>query len=134
MNKVEDILKNLKCRLEYQGTLCHTLFVNDCCKVRGKFQEIFPNTLIKLDLFRAIQRITSKVPKDRRHYLSSSFINNFKMMFQADADQGESREMDTPDEKTLMINLEKFSERWKDVKYDSGEVVLNANVCLTVNG
>ena len=36
--------------------------------------------------------------------------------------------------KTLMINLEKFSERWKDVKYDSGEVVLNANVCLTVNG
>lgn len=56
------------------------------------------------------------------------------MMFRADADQGESREMDTPDEKTLMINLEKFSERWKDVKYDSGEVVLNANVCLTVNG
>lgn len=72
--------------------------------------------------------------KDRRHYQSSSFINDFKIMFRADADQGESREMDTPDEKTLMINLEKFSERWKDVKYDSGEVVLNANVCLTVNG
>ena len=129
MNKVEDILKNLKCRLEQQGTMCHTIFVDNCCTVRGKFTEIFPDALIKLDLFHAIQRVTSKVPKDRKHYLSPSFINDFRMIFRADGDQGVTREMDTPDEGTLMSNLEKFAERWRHVCYDSGEPVLNGNIC-----
>ena len=128
LSKVEDILKNLKCRLDQQNASCDTIFVDDCYKVRGKLQQIFPNISVKLDLFHAIQRITSKVPKDRRHYLSSSFIDDFKMIFRADADQGEIREMDTPDETTLMRNLECLTERLKDVKYDNGEAVLNRNV------
>jgi len=36
--------------------------------------------------------------------------------------------MDTPDEQTIMRNLEHLKERWKDVKYDNGEAVLNGNV------
>lgn len=83
---------------------------------------------VKLDLFHVIQRITSKVPKDRHHYLSSSFIDDFKMIFRADEDQGEIREMDTPDEQTIASNLQHLTERWKDVKYDNGEAVLNENV------
>ncbi|KAJ7382399.1 hypothetical protein OS493_035240, partial [Desmophyllum pertusum] len=43
MSKVEDILKNLKCRLDQQKASCETIFVDDCCKVRGKLQQIFPN-------------------------------------------------------------------------------------------
>jgi len=78
LSKVEDIhvLKNLKSRLDQQKASCETIFVDDCCKVRSKLQQIFPNMSIKLDLFHAIQRVTSKVPKDRRHYLSSSFIDD----------------------------------------------------------
>ena len=83
---------------------------------------------VKLDLFHAIQRVTSKVPKDRKHYLSSSLIDDFKMIFRAHADQGETRKMETPDKQTIMTNLERLTERWKDVKYDTGEAVLNANV------
>ena len=78
LSKVEDIhvLKNLKSRLDQQKASCETIFVDDCCKVCSKLQQIFPNMSIKLDLFHAIQRVTSKVPKDRRHYLSSSFIDD----------------------------------------------------------
>lgn len=36
--------------------------------------------------------------------------------------------MDTPDEQTIMRNLECLTNRWKDVKYDNGEAVLNENV------
>ena len=75
--------------------------MDDCCKVRSKLQQIFPNVLVKLDLFHAIQRVTSKLPKWKRQYLSSSLINYFKMIFRADADQGEIKEMDTPDEQTI---------------------------------
>jgi len=128
MSRVEDILKNLKCRFDQQKATCDTIFVDDCCKVRSKLQQIFPNMAVKLDLFHAIQRVTSKVPKDRKHYLSSSFIDDFKMIFRAHADQGETRKMETPDEHTIMTNLERLTERWKDVKYDTGEAVLNANV------
>ena len=128
LSKVEDILKNLNTRLDQQKASCETIFVDDCCKVRDKLQQIFPDMSVKLDLFDAIQRVTSKVPKDRRHYLSSSFIDDFKMIFRADADQGKIREMDTPDEQTIMRNLERVTERWKDVNYDNGEAVLNGNV------
>ena len=128
MSRVEDILKNLKCRFDQQKVTCDTIFVDDCCKVRSKLQQIFPNLSVKLDLFHAIQRVTSKVPKDRKHYLSSSFIDDFKMIFRGDLDQGEIREMETPDEQTIMSNLERLTERWKDIKYDTGEAVLNANV------
>ena len=128
ISKVQDILNNLKRRLDQQKASCDTIFVDDCCKVRSKLQQIFPNVLVKLDLFHAIQRVTSKVPKSKRQYLSSSFINDFKMIFRADADQGEIREMDTPDEQTIMSNLECLTERWKDVHYDNGEAVLNRNV------
>ena len=128
ISKVEDILKNLRHRLDQQKASCDTIFVDDCCKVRSKLQHIFPNMSVKLDLFHAIQRVTLKVPKDRWHYLSLSFIDDFKMIFRADADQGEIRKMDTPDEQTIMSNLERLTERWKDVKYDNGEAVLNGNV------
>ena len=122
MNKVDDILQNLKCRFDEQKVPCTTIFVDDCCKVRGKLLQIFPDMTVKLDLFHAVQRVTSKVPKDRWHYLSSFFIDDFKMVFRADADQGETREMDTPDEKTIMSNLDNLTTRWKDVKYDSGQL------------
>ena len=128
ISKVQDILNNLKRRLDQQKASCDTIFVDDCCKVRSKLQQIFPNVLVKLDMLHAIQRVTSKVPKGKRQYLSSSFINYFKMIFRADADQGEIKEMDTPDEQTIMSNLECPTERWKDVNYDNGEAVLNGNV------
>ena len=51
------------------------------------------------------------------------------MIFRADADQaGEIREMDTPDEHTLISNLEQVTDRWKDVNYDNGEAVLNEDL------
>lgn len=128
ISKVEDILKNLKHRFDKQKASCNTIFVDDCCKVRSKLQQIFPHMSVKLDLFHAIQRVTTKVPKGKWQYLCSSFIDDFKMIFGADADQGEIREMEIPDEHTIKSNLEHLTERWKDVNYDNSETVLNENV------
>ena len=55
-------------------------------------------------------------------------MGDIQVIFRADADQGEIREMEMPDEQTIMSNLEHLPERWKDVKYDTGEAVLNATV------
>ena len=129
LDKVTDILTNLKCRLDKQGSYLSTVFVDNCCQVRLKLGHIFPNVEVKLDLFHAVKRVTAHVPKSGHHYLSSSFINDFKLMFRAEGDCGEERKMDTPDETVIAANMEKLLHRWKDVKYESGETVLNANVC-----
>ena len=50
------------------------------------------------------------------------------MIFRTDADQGEIREKDTPDEQTIMSNLENLTERWKYVTYDNRKAVLDVNV------
>ena len=40
------------------------IYVDDCCKIRTKLTNIFGEaTLVKLDLFHAIQRITKKASK-----------------------------------------------------------------------
>lgn len=109
ISKVEDMLKNSKSRLDQQKASCDTIFVDDWGKSHSKLQQMFLKMSVKLDLFHAIQRVTSKVPKDRRHYLSSSFIDDFKMIFRADGDQGEIREADTPDEQTIASNLERLT-------------------------
>ena len=128
MSRVEDILKNLKCRFDQQKVTCDTIFVDDCCKVCSKLQQIFPKCQLSLTCLMPSKELPLKCQRTEKHYLSSSFIDDFKMIFRADADQGEIRAIETPDEQTIMSNLERLTERWKDVKYGTGEAVLNANV------
>jgi len=91
---------------------------------------IYPNAEIKLDIFHAVQRVTTKVPKSRKYYLlSSSFINDFKMVLRAEGDSDEDRKMDTHDEAVILRNTEQLQHRWKYVKYESGDAVLNPDVC-----
>ena len=51
MSKVEDILKNLKHRFDKQKASCNTIFVDDCCKVRSKLQQIFQIFHLYLQVF-----------------------------------------------------------------------------------
>ena len=69
---VEDNLKELNERLHKAGVTVRTIFVDNCCKVRGKYQSVFgAEQEVKLDLFHAMQRITSTL----QNYLKSSLMN-----------------------------------------------------------
>ena len=61
LDKVELLLQGLTERLDGMPT---GVVVDNCCTVRKKLQGIFgENTVVKLDIFHAIQRIVTKIPK-----------------------------------------------------------------------
>lgn len=87
------------------------IVVDDCCKVRSLYQSVFPDVEVKLDLFHAVQRVTKTIPK--RTELSKQFSKEFGMIFRANGDCGEVRNMPTPQIKVITENLENFLKRWR---------------------
>ena len=51
---VEDLLKQLHCRLSGQGCSIDYFFLDNCCQWRGKLNTIFDSSAVKLDPFHAI--------------------------------------------------------------------------------
>ena len=132
LDTVWDMLKEIKERFQAKGKMLREIYVDDCCKVRNKLQSIFgETTIIKLDLFHAIQRVTRKASK--RHSLFSDFISSFKLVFRDPTALGDARLMDTPDPLTLENNLNAFVECWKSVESHDGKKILSCAVLEEIN-
>ena len=64
IDNVRSLLRALNTRSISNGEKIHCIMVDNCCSIRAKLQDIFgKNTVIKLDLFHAIQRIIKQIPK-----------------------------------------------------------------------
>lgn len=82
LDEVTPLLNHLKDRMQ-----CNilTIYVDNCCHVRQKLQQIFGNnTVIKLDIFHAVQRVTRALPK--RHTLFYQCMREFRMVFRYQTD------------------------------------------------
>ena len=55
--QIEDLLTDLKGRLDRAGSKLELICVDDCCHVRNKYNKIFPDVQVKLNLFHVCQRI-----------------------------------------------------------------------------
>ena len=124
-DEVSNAFQQLASRFKEQGLKrLGGIFTDTCCKWASKFKDIFPGVPIKLDLFHAIQRFTSSVPKRKQYH--AKITRDYSLVFRAPTDIGEKRPENTPDSHVLQDNLEKFENKWKHIKYDNGENVLNA--------
>ena len=85
--------------------------MDDCCKVRTLYRSVFPDVEVKLDLFHAIQRVIKKIPKGSE--FSKRFSKELGLIFRANGDCDEVRQLPTPDWKVVIENLHSFRERWK---------------------
>ena len=54
--EIRDVLQQYKLRLGKASKKLELICVDDCCKVRNKYQSTFENTPVKLDLYHACQR------------------------------------------------------------------------------
>lgn len=127
-----EVLGEIKQRFIDQEKVLREIYVDDCCKVRKKLEDIFGNqVMIKLDIFHAVQRITKKVSK--RHTLFHDFISSLKLVFRNPTDLGTNREQSTPDPTTLENNMNVFVKRWNGVKSDDGNVILTTAVLQEIN-
>jgi hypothetical protein len=127
LTRVEDLLKDLKKRLDKQNVTLDAIYVDNCCHVRKKISEIFGDSIpVKLDLFHAIARVTKKIPKQTRHYMSGTCIKDFANVFRSVGDKEKERKMPTPSQEQLLENLNTFLKMWNGVQHGEKEDVLTS--------
>ena len=132
MDTVCELLREIKTRLAVKKENLREIYVDDCCKVRYKLQDIFGHdVLVKLDLFHAMQRITKKASK--RHPLFNDFVTSLKHVFRNSDDIGEVRLQSTPEPQLMQDNIIAFVERWKDVTSQNGQLILTTKVSQEIN-
>lgn len=88
-SEIEGILHGKKKRLQSANMKLNVICVDDCCHVRNKYSEVFPNVEVKLDLFHACQRIMRTI--SRANPLHRDMSKSFSQIFREDDDQGETR-------------------------------------------
>lgn len=112
--EIDDMLISLKERMRLNGKSISMICIDDCCKSRNKYQGIFPDAEIKLDVFPACQRVLRTLESGHL-LLKTQFGKEFGLIFRQNNDLGERRTKDTPDNVEIEANLDIFVEKWKNV-------------------
>ena len=112
-SEIEDLLNRLKLRLDKSDSKLEVICVDDCCRVRNKYHQIFPEAEVKLDLFHACQRVVRTMPATNRLY--NDAVRSFIQIFRQNDDQGDTRLKSTPGKDVIGKNLESFLQRWINV-------------------
>ena len=86
--EIEPVLQSAKCM---SGASFKYIFTDTCCSCREKYDDIFPDALIKLDLNHTCQRI-AKLLTDKKFNLTQRFSQNFGLVFREDNDLSSFRE------------------------------------------
>ena len=102
--EIEPVLQSVKIM---SGASLKYTFTDTCCGCREIYEDIFPDALIKLDLFHACQRIT-KLLTDKKSNLAQRFSQNFGLVLREDNDLSEIRNFETPSREKILTNLEHF--------------------------
>lgn len=106
--EIKDLLESLQRR---PGVQLNCIYLDDCCKMRRLYQDVFVGVAVKLDVFHAVQRVTNTIPKGTD--LSRQISKEFGLVFRADGDLGERRCLPTPEICVLQTNLKMFLDRWE---------------------
>ena len=80
--EIEPVLQSVKIM---SGASLKYTFTDTCCDCREIYEDIFPDALIKLDLFHACQRIT-KLLTDKKSNLAEKFSQHFGLVLREDND------------------------------------------------
>ena len=109
--EIEDLLFDLKERMLNSGINLEVIILDDCCKMRNSYQNVFGGYVkIKLDLFHACQRVIQTLDHDG---IKNQFSREFGLIFRVDGNVGEEREMTTPEPEVIIANLEQLLCRWQ---------------------
>ena len=130
LDEVEQTLSKVKERVDKGNDI--TLYVDNCCQVRRKLQQIFgTHTAVKLDVFHAVQRITRAMSKKHTFYYEC--IKDLRMVFRYPVDIGTKRTMETPEPSHILSNLDNFVAKWKNLKPDSQKILTDKVMKQVIN-
>ncbi len=109
-NEIQDLLVDLKQRHTDKGCNIEVIMLDDCCKMRRLYQGVFDETVVKLDVFHACQRVIVTLDDNN---IKSQFGKEFGLIFRNDGDVDEERQQVTPTPEIIIGNLEQFLDRWQ---------------------
>lgn len=112
--EIDDMLISLNERMCLTGKSISMICIDDCCKNRNKYEGIFPDAEIKLDIFHASQRVLQTL-KSGHFLLKTQFGKEFGLILRQNNNLGERRTKDTPDNVGIEANLDIFLGKWKNV-------------------
>ena len=103
-DEVKNQIELLHNRCSKKGIIIEMFYVDNCCSWRNKLIAIFgPQLKVYLDLFHAVQRISSKISK--HHKFHNQCLQSLRLVFRDPADQGSQRVMITPSPEVIQQNL-----------------------------
>ena len=118
---IQDLLIRLKSRMDRKETKVEMFCIDNCCQWRNLLNEIFPDTQIKLDIFHALQRIVSKIPKRKgtsmqQRLLRNQLLKSLRLILREPCDSGDKRLKETPSPGVILTNIKNFRKQWASVK------------------
>ena len=119
--EVKELFLELKNKLE-PDTL-KLICIDNCCKWNRLLRDIFPKTMVKQDLFHAVQRFCKSLKK--RDPIHRELSNDYGKVFRHPRDTGDERKMHTPDQITLSSNIDNFLKKWKDREHNGIQILNN---------
>ena len=125
---VEDLLQNLKKRLDAQQQAIDFIVLDNCCHWRNKLDNIFPSVEVKLDTFHALQRIVKKIAKRGNKesiltQLRRNLRKDLRLIIRSSEDRGPIQTLDTPSPEVITNNIDMFMKQWSSVKVDNVHVL-----------
>ena len=119
---MEDMLLALRNRLACQGKQLKEFEIDNCCSLRQKLQSVFGAQLhVYLDIFHAVQRISTKIPKRHPYYYEC--LKSLQLVFRDPSDQGSVRMKVTPPPHVLRQQMCMFQETWKDMEFNGKKIL-----------
>ena len=88
-DELRPIHQKLKDRIG--DTILQYVLTDLCCEQRSFYGGLFPNALVRLDLFHAVQRLTRKISKEDMEPQSKTFVVDAGLIFRRENDRGDRR-------------------------------------------
>ena len=108
-------------QLSQQPYKCSHIFIDNCCDWRLKIRNVFPDVLVKLNLFHAIKRLTNALPK--KHPFFDDVCKEIGLVFRKSGDFLEERQEATPEPKEIITNMVSFVSKWNDIHHNGWRIV-----------
>ena len=116
--EVELLLKKLTARLQCPQLL---VYIDNCCSLRDKLVVIMgKDIIVKLDLFRAVQRITRAMPK--KHPFFMQCMADLKLVFR------QPNDLRAANSEQALTNLDAFVFKWEKCAYQEWNIITDKTI------
>lgn len=108
---VKPMFEDISRRSQSRGEVVVMCIIDNCCQWKLKLCSVFgEDTLVKLDIFHAVQRISKTLNRAHPHYMTA--LRDLRFCFRQENDTGKIRTKETPDRQKMLQNVDIFKQSW----------------------